>query len=433
MNQEPLKVHLHLEYELMSKIIKHINKKPNLECGGYLIGKLERNDNGQDIVGHIEDIFHDDSMGSAGHFVFKSQYGLKAYSHCLKKYADKDGEFSKNIIGNYHSHGIHSAFFSDTDAGMMRASKSQEFYLVFSPAQHTFAAIYKDSDAKLYEVSCKYCYPKLKYIFPKMEFSKKWPLIKTGVDYPLLLSASMSVSCSKNVGMSNELSDGVFLSSVSEPTKTSDEISTLPNKQLVDGCLKEENNHEIAKLIQTSGQNSNKMSGEMMNGKIFFSEKNYDEAKQIFKKISGDKSKNPEEVSEAFYYLSKIIYSKNDKKEENAAASIKYINKAIEICPKEAKYYYERGLFYFKGLAGKKKYTNEAKSDFSSALKYQKNDECIDANYYIGVILYDEEYYENAIKCFEKCKMSSDRDIANNAIKKINNAETKIGKHRWKK
>lgn len=68
---------------------------------------------------------------------------------------------------------------------MMKKS-SRGFYLVFSPSQYSFTAIYKDSDDQIYDVFCNYDAPGFNYIQPKTHFKNRWQLIKTGVDFKSL-------------------------------------------------------------------------------------------------------------------------------------------------------------------------------------------------------------------------------------------------------
>jgi len=170
-------ISLHLTSDVLGKIKRHIFIEPTLECGGYLIGRLQWSDDEQNVIGYVEDVFHDDSVGSSAHFVFKSQYGLKAYSYCLKKYANKDGAFSKNIIGNYHSHGNIGAFFSGQDRVMIFLGTAPEFYLVFSPGKKEVTALFKNKQQQLFatgltnDMDFRYCEPTIPQ--NEIDFSRK--------------------------------------------------------------------------------------------------------------------------------------------------------------------------------------------------------------------------------------------------------------------
>jgi proteasome lid subunit RPN8/RPN11 len=146
-NQKITGINLILTDDVLKKIKNHIFTKPDIECGGYLIGELRWSDDGQNVIGYADDVFHDDSVGTEAQFVFSSQYGLKAYSYCLKING------SRKIIGNYHSHGNLGAFFSDTDRGMIFAGTAPEFYLIFSPGEKELTALFKNKQQKLFAVS----------------------------------------------------------------------------------------------------------------------------------------------------------------------------------------------------------------------------------------------------------------------------------------
>ncbi|MCL2061131.1 MAG: Mov34/MPN/PAD-1 family protein [Firmicutes bacterium] len=165
-------IRLHLSDDVLARIGKHVHTRPDLECGGYLIGRLQWSEDGQYVTGYVEDIFHDDSVGSAAQYTFTAPYGLKAYSYCLKNYSNEDGVFSKNIIGNYHSHGGFNAFFSPTDRTMIFSGTAAEFYLVFSPGRKEVTALFKNKAQKLFAIHLKqksgsefrYCEPTIPHV-----------------------------------------------------------------------------------------------------------------------------------------------------------------------------------------------------------------------------------------------------------------------------
>jgi proteasome lid subunit RPN8/RPN11 len=163
--------------DVMKRIKSHVFTKPEIECGGYLIGRLQCSDDKQNVIGYVEDIYHDDSVGSTAQFVFTAQYGLKAYSYCSKTYKNEDGVSLKKIIGNYHSHGNFNAFFSNTDRVMIFAGTAQEFYLVFSPGRKEMTALFKDKQQKLFAVDItqnvdfRYCEPTIPQI--SIDYSMK--------------------------------------------------------------------------------------------------------------------------------------------------------------------------------------------------------------------------------------------------------------------
>jgi proteasome lid subunit RPN8/RPN11 len=163
-----------------NKILRHINAEPSLECGGYLIGTIE-NRSGDIVVGRIDDIYVIEGSGTSANFTFTSASGLQAYAYCKKMYSS-DGISKKGIIGNYHSHGNYHTYFSSTDEKMIESSTSREFYLVFSPSQQSFTAIYKDSDAQIYQVACKHDVPDYRYIFPQMGYITKWKINRIKAD-----------------------------------------------------------------------------------------------------------------------------------------------------------------------------------------------------------------------------------------------------------
>jgi hypothetical protein len=69
---------------------------------------------------------------------------------------------------------------------MIESSTSREFYLVFSPSQQSFTAIFKDSDAQIYQVACKHDVPEYRYIFPQMGYITKWKINRIKADNALL-------------------------------------------------------------------------------------------------------------------------------------------------------------------------------------------------------------------------------------------------------
>jgi len=163
-------ISLILSNDILERIKNHVFTTLDIECGGYLIGRLQWSDDEQNVIGYVDDIYHDDSVGSAAHFTFTAQYGLKAYSYCLKNYRNEDGISSKNIIGNYHSHGNFNAFFSGQDRTMIFAGTAPEFYLVFSPGKKEITALFKNKQQQLFAVGLtqdtdfRYCEPTIPQI-----------------------------------------------------------------------------------------------------------------------------------------------------------------------------------------------------------------------------------------------------------------------------
>jgi len=170
-------ISLILSNDIIERIKNHVFRKPDIECGGYLIGRLQWSDDEQNVIGYVDDIYHDDSVGSAAQFVFTSQYGLKAYSYCSKTYKNADGVSTKKIIGNYHSHGNFNAFFSGQDKIMIYAGTAPEFYMVFSPGRKEVTALFKNKKQQLFAIGLsqdnyfKYCEPTIPHI--DIDYSKK--------------------------------------------------------------------------------------------------------------------------------------------------------------------------------------------------------------------------------------------------------------------
>jgi proteasome lid subunit RPN8/RPN11 len=180
MNHVLSNVSLILSSAAQNKILRHINAEPALECGWYLIGTIENRSDDM-IVGRIDDIYVIEGSGTSANFTFTSASGLQAYAYCKKMYSS-DGISKKGIIGNYHSHGNYHTYFSSTDEKMIESSTSREFYLVFSPSQQSFTAIYKDTDAQIYQVACKHDVPEYRYIFPQMGYITKWKINRIKAD-----------------------------------------------------------------------------------------------------------------------------------------------------------------------------------------------------------------------------------------------------------
>jgi len=133
------------------KIIEHAKRKPKLECGGFLIGNLGRDEITGVWIGIVDDVFSDDSVGEQSTYKFSPQMILSASNYCKKTYSN-DWDLTKHIIGNYHSHGTHSAFFSATDRDMMHTQATNEFYLVYSPSHKNFVVCFMDDKFSVYNV-----------------------------------------------------------------------------------------------------------------------------------------------------------------------------------------------------------------------------------------------------------------------------------------
>ena len=146
---------LFLSSRTYHSIINHANRNSQLECGGYLIGNLAQDRITGAWIGTIDDVFNDDSIGEPSTYTFSPRMTLSALNYCKEHYQD-DWDLTKHIIGNYHSHGLHEAFFSETDQKMMHAQATDEFYLVYSPKHETFVAIFMDSDFCPHNVKISY-------------------------------------------------------------------------------------------------------------------------------------------------------------------------------------------------------------------------------------------------------------------------------------
>lgn len=147
-------IRLNISDNALRAIKNHIYKSPKLECGGYLIGRMDISEDGKNVLASVDDIYHDDSVGSAADYTFTSQYALAAYSYCIKNYSGVDNK--KKIIGNYHSHASFDAFFSGTDRIMIFSSSAPEFYLVFSPSHKHVTALFKNKEKLLFKVKLEY-------------------------------------------------------------------------------------------------------------------------------------------------------------------------------------------------------------------------------------------------------------------------------------
>lgn len=165
-NTSILGIRLILSDTTINRIKEHVFSKPNLECGGYLIGQICWSSDEQNVEGYVEDIYHDDTVGSSSHFTFSAQYGLDAYSYCKKNYSNEEGILNKKIIGNYHSHGNFNAFFSAQDKTMIFSGTAPGFFLVYSPGEKEVTALLKNKQQELYAVDLiqnnkdfRYCKP----------------------------------------------------------------------------------------------------------------------------------------------------------------------------------------------------------------------------------------------------------------------------------
>lgn len=146
-----LHAELYISSNAKEKMLGHIMKNPKLECGGMLIGNIAQDAVTKKWIGKIDDVYFDDSIGTASEYTFKSVMISEAYKYCLQKYR-VDWDDTKHIIGNYHSHGTFDAFFSSVDEKMMRQYKTNEFYIVYSPSYNRFIATFMDTNYQKHEV-----------------------------------------------------------------------------------------------------------------------------------------------------------------------------------------------------------------------------------------------------------------------------------------
>jgi|GEM_PF-907191 len=154
----------------LTKIQKLVYGNPHMECGGFLIGTLSCDPVNGRWVGFVEDAYCIGRYGEPSTFTFFPIDALNAMSYIAKKYRqalDTDDDVdrfrttrkseeipfaldTKRIIGNFHSHGIFDAFFSDTDEQMMRKQSTDEFYVVYSPSRKRIIGKFKDTNFNFY-------------------------------------------------------------------------------------------------------------------------------------------------------------------------------------------------------------------------------------------------------------------------------------------
>jgi len=425
-----MNVQLILSYEAQGKIRDHILKEPTLECGGYLIGTIE-NQPEDKLVGRIDDIYVIEGSGTSANFTFTSASGLQAYAYCKKRYSSDENN-KKKIIGNYHSHGNFHAFFSSTDAKMMKMSTSREFYLVFSPSHHSFTAIFKDSDAKKYKVTCDDA-PGFKYIPPQMESEKERQIatpanitppvamIPPDEEKPVFFINKEKETTSNSIRTPNK-QDGVEnYGSFASDTDTAGTNNEIPKNKLVQmaGVYflkgKEEFDNRkypdaILSLTEAIGYNPENLTYYLLRGKAYYKNRDYENAKKDFNIIVSAQISNPKELSEAYFFLADIEFAGG-----LSPIVISYLTNAIEKDPQNPKYYYTRGFAY-----GKSKQYIKAIDDFNNVLNYQKKDRnmIIKTIVYLGMVSYHLKKYDDAKKYFEKCLGFPDLDEeAKNTVK----------------
>jgi len=144
-----------------------------MECGGFLIGSLSCDPVNGRWIGFVEDAYCIERYGEPSTFTFLPMDTLDAMSYIEKKYrqvleSDEEvGRFrvtrksdqipffvdAKRIIGNFHSHGNHSAFFSPTDEKMMQEQSTNEFYIVYSPSHKRIIGKFKDTYFNFYNAT----------------------------------------------------------------------------------------------------------------------------------------------------------------------------------------------------------------------------------------------------------------------------------------
>jgi proteasome lid subunit RPN8/RPN11 len=135
----------------IKKLVDHAKKNPHLECGGFLIGNRSKDTHTGAWTGMVDDIYTDSSVGQSSTYTFTSQMSLDALNYCKGHYL-YDWDLVKHPIGNYHSHGMYDAFFSQVDYMMMRAQASDEFYVVYSPSSGRFVALFIDVEFVIHPV-----------------------------------------------------------------------------------------------------------------------------------------------------------------------------------------------------------------------------------------------------------------------------------------
>ena len=133
-----------LDQAAVSKMNDLVYQDPRNECGGFLIGRVGRDEAAGTFTVQVCDVYCEPQPGSPAGFTFTNDYQIRALlwtdNHCN----------NHRIIGNFHSHASFNSFFSSRDKQMMDSQPGEGLYLVISPSHQSIEAVFKDSQRHFY-------------------------------------------------------------------------------------------------------------------------------------------------------------------------------------------------------------------------------------------------------------------------------------------
>ncbi len=129
--------YLRFTEEVKKKLIKHTFINPNLECGGFLYGKLKRH--GLDVICDVDDIYYENLTGDEANFRFRGFYVCHALEYQIL--------VNKDLLGTYHSHGQYPAVLSDVDHDELQQRFGKNgITVVYSPKYSQLVSEFLDRD-----------------------------------------------------------------------------------------------------------------------------------------------------------------------------------------------------------------------------------------------------------------------------------------------
>ena len=133
-----------LDQVAVSKMNDLVYLDPKTECGGFLIGRVSRDEAAGTFTVQVCDVYCEPLRGSPASFTFTNDYQVRALIWTDRNHPDA------HILGNFHSHSQFNAFFSDRDMNMIEGQPGEGLYLVISPSHQSIEAVFKDSQRHFY-------------------------------------------------------------------------------------------------------------------------------------------------------------------------------------------------------------------------------------------------------------------------------------------
>lgn len=133
-----------LDQAAVSKMNDLVYQDPRNECGGFLIGRVGRDESAGTFTVQVCDVYCEPLRGSPAGFTFTNDYQIRALLWTDHNHPDA------HILGNFHSHAGFNAFFSPRDRQMMEEQPGEGLYLVISPSHQSMEAVFKDSQRHFY-------------------------------------------------------------------------------------------------------------------------------------------------------------------------------------------------------------------------------------------------------------------------------------------